>query len=179
LTPFPPEERGTLLLRISEPTAPSFKKMCYNDPLIRNVYGVIMVSPDNRYLLVRGRLTGKWSFPKGHIETGETPYMCAVRELREETGISVGNMKPTVGPVLLKAGYYFVFRPKNQLKPMILDKKEVTDVRWLSMSEIAQLPSNVDITEFLHKNGVKTLPSRNMGARCHLSLSTLLDNWRI
>jgi NADH pyrophosphatase NudC (nudix superfamily) len=105
--------------------------------------------------------------------------MCAVRELREETGISVGNMKPTVGPVLLKAGYYFVFRPKNQLKPMILDKKEVTDVRWLSMSEIAQLPSNVDITEFLHKNGVKTLPSRNMGARCHLSLSTLLDNWRI
>ncbi len=29
---------------------------------------------------------GKWGFPAGHIEAGETPHECAVRELREEIG---------------------------------------------------------------------------------------------
>jgi mutator protein MutT len=31
---------------------------------------------------------GKWGFPGGHLEMGETVLECAVRELREETGIS-------------------------------------------------------------------------------------------
>jgi 8-oxo-dGTP diphosphatase len=30
---------------------------------------------------------GKWGFPGGHLEMGETVQECAVRELREETGI--------------------------------------------------------------------------------------------
>lgn len=29
-----------------------------------------------------------WIFPKGHIETGETPQQAAVRELEEETGFT-------------------------------------------------------------------------------------------
>lgn len=29
---------------------------------------------------------GKWGFPAGHIETGETPEACAWRELAEEIG---------------------------------------------------------------------------------------------
>ena len=31
---------------------------------------------------------GKWGFPGGHLELGETVSECAVRELREETGIA-------------------------------------------------------------------------------------------
>jgi 8-oxo-dGTP pyrophosphatase MutT (NUDIX family) len=152
--------------------------MYYTNSATPHIFGVIMVSPHNKYLLVRGRLTGKWSFPKGHIEHNETPYMCAIRELSEETGINIGNLKPTVGPVPLIAGYYFIFRPASELKPNIRDKREVIDARWFTLSEIAQLPSNIDITEFLSKMNVKTLPTRNMSSRCYLPVSTLMSNWR-
>lgn len=34
------------------------------------------------------QMDGHWSFPKGHIEEGETPLAAAERELFEECGIS-------------------------------------------------------------------------------------------
>ena len=33
---------------------------------------------------------GEWGFPKGHLEEGETTVEAAVREIREETGLSAG-----------------------------------------------------------------------------------------
>lgn len=40
-----------------------------------------------KVLLVRKK-RGKWSFPGGAIEAGETPFAAAERELREETSIN-------------------------------------------------------------------------------------------
>lgn len=34
-----------------------------------------------------------WSFPGGHVERGESFYDCAVREVKEETGLEVYNLK--------------------------------------------------------------------------------------
>jgi len=34
---------------------------------------------------------GNWVLPKGHIEAGETDIEAAIREVREETGIEVGQ----------------------------------------------------------------------------------------
>jgi mutator protein MutT len=44
--------------------------------------------PFPRVLLVRAkRNPDAWIFPKGHIETGETPREAALRETREEAGV--------------------------------------------------------------------------------------------
>lgn len=40
------------------------------------------------YLLVRQK-RGVWGFPKGHVEAGETEEETALREIREETGVTV------------------------------------------------------------------------------------------
>ena len=40
------------------------------------------------YLLVQ-MMGGHYSFPKGHVERGETEYETAVRELKEETNLEV------------------------------------------------------------------------------------------
>lgn len=120
------------------------------------VYGTIIVSPSERYLLVRGRATGKWSFPKGHLEFNEEPLACAMRELYEETGISLVGQKPTLGPVRLGrvndvGAYYFVFRPRKEVRPVIYDTNEVSDVRWFTLQEIASVPGNIDVSNFLRR----------------------------
>lgn len=58
--------------------------------MIAVVGGVIR--REGRILLsrrVRGADIGKWEFPGGKLERGETPEQALVRELREELGIEV------------------------------------------------------------------------------------------
>ena len=40
-------------------------------------------------LMIRHKLGGHRSFPKGHMEPGETEYMTAVREVFEETAVQI------------------------------------------------------------------------------------------
>lgn len=40
-------------------------------------------------LLIKNQNGGHWSFPKGHVEGDETEEETAIREIMEETGISV------------------------------------------------------------------------------------------
>lgn len=37
--------------------------------------------------------SGTYAFPGGHLEFGETFEQCAIREIMEETGLSIGNVK--------------------------------------------------------------------------------------
>jgi len=40
-------------------------------------------------VLLRHRFGGHWSFPKGHVEAGESERQTALREVREETGLAI------------------------------------------------------------------------------------------
>ena len=45
-----------------------------------------LVTNDKNELLIMFR-RGKWDLPKGKLDEGETIEACALREVREETGI--------------------------------------------------------------------------------------------
>ena len=40
-------------------------------------------------VLLRHRFGGHWSFPKGHVEEGENEFQTALREVKEETNLSI------------------------------------------------------------------------------------------
>lgn len=51
-----------------------------------------IIRQDDQVLLCQrkeGALAGKWEFPGGKIENGETPEECLVREIEEELGIAI------------------------------------------------------------------------------------------
>ncbi len=49
---------------------------------------VVRLSPDQpRYLMLRA--FNYWDFPKGVVEPGEDPFQAAIREVMEETGLSL------------------------------------------------------------------------------------------
>jgi 8-oxo-dGTP diphosphatase len=55
----------------------------------------VIVTRGNQVLLLK-RLNvhgaGSWSTPGGHLDFGETPEECAIREAREETGLEIANI---------------------------------------------------------------------------------------
>jgi 8-oxo-dGTP pyrophosphatase MutT (NUDIX family) len=110
------------------------------------VYGTIIVSPNNKILLIKGRKSGKWSFPKGHAEQNETELECALRETYEETGLKLhNNFKKRIQ---LSTGVYFLYYiSQRECKP--IDTAEVIDIAWISSNSMKQIQVNVDINTFL------------------------------
>ncbi|MQA60500.1 MAG: NUDIX domain-containing protein [Actinophytocola sp.] len=84
-----------------------------------------------------------WSLPKGHIEDGETHQQTAVREVKEETGISAQVIMP-LGTI----DYWFVAERRRVHKTVhhfLLeatggelsdDDVEVTEVAWVPFAEL-------------------------------------------
>jgi len=92
-------------------------------------------------LLVYGKKSEKWGFPKGHMEDGESEEVTALRELREETGINWG--KPLETRMRFRNNIYFiVFSDRFEIDPQISiqDQKEIEKVQWFSYQDIFQLP---------------------------------------
>jgi 8-oxo-dGTP pyrophosphatase MutT (NUDIX family) len=87
-------------------------------------------------LIIRHKLGGHWSFPKGHVELGETERQTAMREVKEETGVSIQilegyrqqvNYSPRPGvskDVVYFIGYAADSRTVRQVE-------EVSELRWI------------------------------------------------
>lgn len=111
-----------------------------------NVYGGILQSINNRFLLVKGRRSGKWSFPKGHIEQGETALECVCREVKEETGFQI--LPAPIRCVPLKGGTYYLFWMPVEPTPVPRDTDEIEEAGWFTTSEIASLTANIGVTSY-------------------------------
>ena len=74
--------------------------------------GVIVIK-GNKVLLGKRKNAhgeGSWCFPGGHLEFNESVEECAVREVREETGIEIKNLRlgPFTNDVFKKERKHYV-----------------------------------------------------------------------
>jgi len=137
-------------------------------PRHMKVYGCIIINNEGEVLLVRGRLSKKWSFPKGHCKKGETDLETAERELYEETGLILNEKYSSYHK--LKGGSYFVFAVTGRPLAESRDNREIDEVAWFPLKNISSLETNVDVSIFntLMKN-----------IRCGLSPLEYMDSSEI
>jgi len=112
------------------------------------VYGCILITSDRKVLIIRGRKSGKWSFPKGHPEEDESELDAAIRETKEETGLLLNTWYQDC--IQLATGIYFIYRYKEQ-SCIPLDTNEVTETRWVSFETLKKMNVNIDVNTFLRK----------------------------
>lgn len=113
-----------------------------------DIYGAVIQSQiTKRFALVQGKQTGKWSFPKGHVNRFETPLECVIREVREETGIE--NLPQPIQGISLEVGYYYAFSIMNEVSLIPIDVNEIQETGWFTIEEMQQLSVNVDVSKFL------------------------------
>ena len=97
-------------------------------------------------LLIKNQNGGHWSFPKGHVEGAETEEETAVREIMEETGISV----------ILDTSFRHVitYAPKKETTKDVVyflaravtydytpQEEEIAQIKWVEINHAATLLS--------------------------------------
>ena len=91
-------------------------------------------------LMIRHKAGGHRSFPKGHMERGETEYMTAVREVYEETAVQIRidiDFRETVRyhplPGISKEVVYFLTETKQKdIRPR---QGEIAQVEWVPVEQ--------------------------------------------
>jgi ADP-ribose pyrophosphatase YjhB (NUDIX family) len=106
-----------------------------------------MLNDQRETVIVKGRKSGKWSFPKGHGKYQEKPLDACIREMKEETGIDMTGVKPD-DEVRFQSGTYFVFFVSDRLILLPEDSEEVEQAIWVPISRIPYLTSNKDLKSF-------------------------------
>jgi ADP-ribose pyrophosphatase YjhB (NUDIX family) len=110
------------------------------------VYGAIFITPQSKILVVKGKPTGKWSFPKGHPNENESPFDCAKRETFEEVNLELPRNYERL--LFLATGSYYLVR-SPELVTKLKDKNEILEIRWMTYAELRDSDVNVDVNTFL------------------------------
>lgn len=109
-----------------------------------------------KILLVKNHNGKCWTFPKGHIENGESEKQTALREIKEETGLTV-----TIEPNFRQTSIY---RPFGKIKKQVVfflaraneaavnvQPSEIDYYLWVDLDEAMKLCSHENDTKILQE----------------------------
>ena len=106
---------------------------------------VLRQQEDELYVvLLRHRFGGHWSFPKGHVEAGESERQTALREVREETGLTgiklMDGFRESVEyspkPGVKKQVVYFLGTTEQE--KLIRQEEEISELHWVEWSQAVE-----------------------------------------
>lgn len=102
---------------------------------------VAVIKREGKVLIARrqkeGPLKGKWEFPGGKIEDGETPEECLKRELSEELGIKahvagfIDSTSHEYEHIHVNLSFYNVELLSEEIIP-----KDYREIRWISPDKL-------------------------------------------
>lgn len=114
------------------------------------VAALAVLLAEGRALLVRRANPpdqGKWGFPGGKVEAGETVAAAALRELAEETGVAAEAVRPFTVLDVIGPGHHYVLIAVLcrgvMATPVAAD--DALDARWFPLAEIAAAPESFSV----------------------------------
>lgn len=124
--------------------------------------GSVLISKDEKSIgLVYRKSLDDYSFPKGHLEEGETLAECAVRETKEETGRNCHIVREEVLDILYYTtpsgedveNYMYLTKDDGELSEEIPEELKESLV-WVPIEKVYDTLSYDDLKEFW--NRIKT-----------------------
>lgn len=91
---------------------------------------------------------GLWEFTGGGVLAGETTAQGAVRELKEELGVSVNTSELTLLEVYKHKNYFmdiYVLKKNLDITTLTLQPTEVVDAKWVSKDELLSMIDSKEI----------------------------------
>jgi 8-oxo-dGTP pyrophosphatase MutT (NUDIX family) len=142
----------------------ALKRAFWKKFLVVQAGGGLVQNGNEQYLFMLRR--GKWDLPKGKLDPGETLEQCAVREVREETGLERVQLG---GPLLVtyhtydESGHHILkethwYRmtamPDQVITPQ--QEEQITELIWADQGRIGALLKNTfpSILDVLHTAGI-------------------------
>lgn len=119
---------------------------------------VVVILDDAERVLLLARTpgnywaAGKWAYPGGKLESGETPKQAAIRETKEETNLTVTDLADLKLKVDIPLAMYYTRSYSGSVQ---LDF-EHTDWAWVSRHNIEDYdlaPQTLDMYDWVLKNG--------------------------
>jgi 8-oxo-dGTP diphosphatase len=122
--------------------------------------GAVIHDRRGRLLLIRrGQEPGRglWSVPGGRVEPGETDHEAVVREVEEETGLTVrpGRLVGRVSRAAPSGGVYDIADYACEVAGADVPRPgtDADDARWVTAADYAGLPLVHGLTEALTEWG--------------------------
>jgi 8-oxo-dGTP diphosphatase len=128
--------------------------------------GAIVIEGDRVVLVKRGHapLLGKWSIPGGVLEVGETLRTAVVREVREETGLTIepgellGVFERVVPDEQGRMRYHYVLIDFlcRRVSGNLVAADDADEAHWFSRQELGALELARETEEVILKGFEKT-----------------------
>jgi len=114
-------------------------------PILTDLGVACCIIQNNQILLVKeasGPQKGRWGMPKGSVDEGELPCIAAIRELKEECGIT-GSVIGLIGVrecfIHDLPAIFLAYLVQHESTNIIIDKEEIEDFGWFSISDFNSL----------------------------------------
>lgn len=107
----------------------------------------VVINQDNELLMICKR--GKWDLPKGHVDKNETFEECAIREVKEETGLMNLNI------------IRFLDTTKHEYYDDYLEEDAIKETYWFEMQSnknehfIPQMEENIKEIKWIPQNEIQ------------------------